>query len=84
MVHPNEYAHSLCFVVFWCVLVLIGFPISFRVTSLALGQSYDCPNASEVTLKDMDDMDNCQTTTTIHNKALALYINLGIFFFFFF
>ena len=28
-------------------------PISFRVTSLALGQSYDCPSASEVILKDM-------------------------------
>ena len=27
--------------------------MSFRVTSLALGQSYDCPSASEVTLKDM-------------------------------
>ena len=28
-------------------------PISFRFTSLALGQSYDCPSAHEVTLKDM-------------------------------
>ena len=28
-------------------------PISFRVASLALGQSHDCPSASEVTLKDM-------------------------------
>ena len=27
--------------------------ISFRVTSLALGQSYDCPSANEATLKDM-------------------------------
>ena len=28
-------------------------PISLRITSLALGQSYDCPSASEVILKDM-------------------------------
>ena len=28
-------------------------PISFMVTSLALGQLYDCPSASEVTMKDM-------------------------------
>ena len=28
-------------------------PISFRVTSLALGQSCDCPSASDVTLKDI-------------------------------
>ena len=27
--------------------------IFFRVSSLALGQSYDCPSASEATLKDM-------------------------------
>ena len=29
------------------------FPISFRVISLALVQSYDCPSASEETLKNM-------------------------------
>ena len=28
-------------------------PISFRVASLALGQSYDCPSAIAVTLNDM-------------------------------
>ena len=28
-------------------------PISFRVASLALGKSYDCPRASKVTLKDL-------------------------------
>ena len=32
----------------WLIL-----PISFRVASLAFGQSYDCPSASEATLKDM-------------------------------
>ena len=41
--------HALsCFVVVWYWPIS---PISFRVTSLALGQSYDCPSASEVTLK---------------------------------
>ena len=28
-------------------------PLSFRVVSLALGQSYDCPSASEAALKNM-------------------------------
>ena len=28
-------------------------PMSFRVTSLVLGQSYDCPSASEATLKNV-------------------------------
>ena len=40
----------LCFVVVWYRSVL---SIFFRVTSLALGQSYDCPSASEVILKNM-------------------------------
>ena len=38
------------FVVVWYGLIL---PISSRVASLALGQSYDCPSAREATLKDM-------------------------------
>ena len=37
-----------CFVVVWFRPIL---PISFRVTSLTLGQSQDCPSASEAILK---------------------------------
>ena len=40
----------LCLVVVWHLHIL---PMSFRVTSLALGQSYDCPSVSEATLKNM-------------------------------
>ena len=50
--------------------------ISFRVDSLALGQSYNCPSASEVTLKDMGKTDKSQTTTK-HNKAWILCMILG-------
>ena len=32
---------------------MIYLPISVGVAALALGQSYDCPSASEVTLNDM-------------------------------
>ena len=45
----------------WCldgVWYWNNLPISFRVTSLALGQSYDCPSASEATLKDMVNISN--------------------------
>ena len=35
----------------WCKSLY--FMVCFRVTSLALGQSLDCPSASEVTLKEM-------------------------------
>ena len=31
-------------------------PLSFRVTSLELGQSLDCPSASEVTLKNEEEI----------------------------
>ena len=51
-------------------------PISFRVTSLALGQSYDCPSASEVTLKDMGKINKYQTTTK-HKKTENKKIILG-------
>ena len=39
----------------WLVLPvqLLVLSISFEVASLALGQSYDCPSASEATMKDM-------------------------------
>ena len=43
-----------CRVLFCCgCIVMAHLPMFFRVTSLALGQSYDCPSASDVTLKDM-------------------------------
>ena len=32
---------------------VIGLFIYFRVTSLALGQEYDCPSSSDITLKGM-------------------------------
>ena len=38
---------------FFVVSSWLIFSISFRVASLALGQSYDCPSASEATLKNM-------------------------------
>ena len=40
-------------VVFVVVRNWLIWSISFRVTPLELGQSYDCPSASEVTLKKM-------------------------------
>ena len=41
----------LCFVV---VIHLLIFPISIRLTSLALWKSNDCPSASKATLMNMD------------------------------
>ena len=41
---------------------MIHVPISIRVASLALGQSNDCPRASETTLKDMSKFNLHMTT----------------------
>ena len=44
----------LCFAVLCCGYTLTDFPISIRLTSLALWQSNDCPSASKTTLMNMD------------------------------
>ena len=53
-VYPKKYAHGHCFAVLCCGYTLTDFPISIRLTSLALWQSNDCPSASKATLMNMD------------------------------
>ena len=53
-VYPKKYAHGFCFAVLCCGYTLTDFSISIRLTSLALGQSNDCPSASKATLMNMD------------------------------
>ena len=53
-VYPKKYAHDFCFAVLCCGYTLTDFPISIRLTSLALWQSNDCPSASKATLMNMD------------------------------
>ena len=52
--YPKKYAHVFCFAVLCCGYTLTDFPISIRLTSLALWQSNDCPSASKATLMNMD------------------------------
>ena len=65
----------LCYVVVRHQPIL---PISFRVTSLALGQSYDCPSANETTLNDMgksitSSRKGCYDyNKTKHNKIICI------------
>ena len=42
-VYPKKYAHGFCIAVLCCGYTLTDFPISIRLTSLALWQSNDCP-----------------------------------------
>ena len=51
--------------------------IPLRVITRALGQSYDFPSASEVTLKTMGISDHCLTTIK-HNKTWTVYIFSGM------
>ena len=53
-VYPKKYAHGFCFAVLCCGYTSTDFPISIRLTSLALWQSNDCPSASKATLMNMD------------------------------
>ena len=53
-VYPKKYVHGYCFAVLCCGYTLTDFPISTRLTSLALWQSNDCPSASKATLMNMD------------------------------
>ena len=53
-VYPKKFTHGFCFAVLCCGYTLTGFPISIRLTSLALWQSDDCPSASKATLMNMD------------------------------
>ena len=53
-VYPKKYAHGFCCAVLCCGYTLTDFPISIRLTSLALWQSNDCPSASKATLVNMD------------------------------
>ena len=52
--YPKKYAHGFCFAVLCCGYTLTDFPISIRLTSLALWQSNDCPSASKATPMNMD------------------------------
>ena len=53
-VYPKKYAHGFCFAVLCRGYTLTDFPITIRLTSLALWQSNDCPSASKATLMNMD------------------------------
>ena len=53
-VYPKKYAHGFCFAVLCCGYTLTDFPISIRLTSLALWQSNDCPSANKATLINMN------------------------------
>ena len=53
-VYPKKYAHGFCFAVLCCGYTLTDFPISIRLTSLALWQSNDCPSASKTNLMNMN------------------------------
>ena len=82
-VYPKKYAHVFCFAVLCCGYTMIDFPISIRLTSLALWQSNDCPRASKATLTNMDKyfmwihyerLHNHNKTK--HNKTVCIFLGI--------
>ena len=83
-VYPKKYAHGFCFAVLCCGYTLTDFPISIRLTSLALWQSNDCPSASKATLMNMDEYFISIHYERLHNHNKAKHnktvcIFLGIY-----
>ena len=82
-VYPKKYAHGFCFAVLCCGYTLTDFPISFRLTSLALWQSNDCPSASKATLMNMDKYFKWihyerlhNHNKAKHNKTVCIFIGI--------
>ena len=82
-VYPKKYAYGFCFAVLCCGYTLTDFPISIRLTSLALWQSNDCPSASNATLMNMDKyfmwihyerLHNHNKTK--HNKTVCIFLGI--------
>ena len=82
-VYPKKYAYGFCFAVLCCGYTLTDFPISIRITSLALWQSNDCPSASKATLMNMDKyfmwihyerLHN--HTKAKHNKTVCIFLGI--------
>ena len=87
-VYPKKYAHGFCFAVLRCGYTLTDFPISIRLTSLALWQSNDCPSASKATLMNMDKyfmwihyerLHNYNKAK--HNKTVCIFLGIYCMFF---
>ena len=83
-VYPKKYAHGFCFAMLCCGYTLTDFPISIRLTSLALWQSNDCPSASKATLMNMDKYFMWIHYERLHNHNKAMHnktvcIFLGIY-----
>ena len=82
-VYPKKYAHGFCFAVLCCGYTLTDFPISIRLTSLALWQSNDCPSASKATLMNMDKYFMwihyellLNHTKAKHNKPVCIFLGI--------
>ena len=83
-VYPKKYTHGFCFAVLCCGYTLTDYPVSIRLTSLALWQSNVCPSASKATLINMDKYFMWIHYEGLHNHNKAKHnktvcIFLGIF-----
>ena len=82
-VYPKKYVHGFYFAVLCCGCTLTDFPISIRLTSLALWQSNDCPSARKATLMNMDKYfmwihyERLHNHNKIkHNKTVCIFLRI--------
>ena len=80
----QEICTRFCCALLCCGYTLTNFPISIRLTSLALWQSNDCPSASKATLMNMDKYFMWIHYERLHNQNKAKHnktvcIFLGIY-----
>ena len=80
---PRNIPTVFCFAVLCCGYALTDFPISIRLTSLALWQSNDCPSASKATLINMDKYSMWihyerlhNHNKSKHNKTVCIFLGI--------
>ena len=74
-IYRTKYAYSfilLFYIINSYWFHMIHLPISFRVASVALRQSYDCPSATDSTLKDMDKSANIKTKQNTNKHQICV------------
>ena len=82
-VYLKKCAHGFCFAVLCCGYTLTAFPISIRLTSLALWQSSDCRSASKAALMNMEKYFMSihyerfpNHNKTKHNKTVCIFLGI--------
>ena len=77
---PKIYMHKIVVMLSVGWISVKHLLLSFRVTTLALGETDDCPDANKVTLKDMDEINfHLMTTKQTKHKPCPRFVGCVIY-----